>query len=214
MNLTDNCTGTLIISIICITLVSITILIGSCTNEQIYINKGYTQDLHGPLTGGSFKMRELVLACMLFVCSAAYAEPFTVAVLPDTQWYTWQFPDLFTTQTQWIVDNYEEGNIVMVTHLCGGFPNGNLQEWLNGDVLHDEVITKHPRVFAVLSGHVFGHDDIPITTGDYNVVGANELNDVLFNWGRVAAVPEPDFSPIRLLVFAGMMCLVGRIFYG
>jgi hypothetical protein len=45
------------------------------------------------------------------------AEPeFTVIVLPDTQFYSESFPAIFTSQTQWIVDNKAARNIVFVTH--------------------------------------------------------------------------------------------------
>jgi hypothetical protein len=45
------------------------------------------------------------------------AEPeFTIIVLPDTQHYSEAFPEVFTSQTQWIVDNVGPRNIVFVTH--------------------------------------------------------------------------------------------------
>ena len=37
-------------------------------------------------------------------------------MLPDTQHYSEAFPAIFTSQTQWIVDNKEARNIVFVTH--------------------------------------------------------------------------------------------------
>jgi len=44
------------------------------------------------------------------------APEFTIIVLPDTQHYSEAFPEVFTSQTQWIVDNKEARNIVFVTH--------------------------------------------------------------------------------------------------
>ena len=44
------------------------------------------------------------------------AEEFTIIVLPDTQHYSEAFPAVFTSQTQWIVDNKDARNIVFVTH--------------------------------------------------------------------------------------------------
>jgi hypothetical protein len=41
---------------------------------------------------------------------------FTIIALPDTQHYSEAFPAIFTSQTQWIVDNKEARNIVFVTH--------------------------------------------------------------------------------------------------
>jgi hypothetical protein len=46
----------------------------------------------------------------------ATAPEFTIIVLPDTQFYSESFPSIFTTQTQWIVDQKASRNIVFVTH--------------------------------------------------------------------------------------------------
>lgn len=45
------------------------------------------------------------------------ASDFTVVVLPDTQYYSQLYPDIFVSQTQWIVDRKDELNIVFVSHL-------------------------------------------------------------------------------------------------
>ncbi len=44
-------------------------------------------------------------------------EYFTLAVIPDTQFYSELYPAIFTAQTQWIADNKEAQNIVFATHL-------------------------------------------------------------------------------------------------
>ena len=41
----------------------------------------------------------------------------TVAVLPDTQGYTDDYPAVFDMQTQWIVDHKDDWNIQFVSHL-------------------------------------------------------------------------------------------------
>jgi hypothetical protein len=63
--------------------------------------------------------------------SAGPGEPesFTLIVLPDTQYYTLNYPQIFTSQTQWIKDNKEAMNIVFVLHE-GDVTNGNTDvEW-------------------------------------------------------------------------------------
>lgn len=45
------------------------------------------------------------------------ALPFTVVALPDTQFYSQDYPQLFTAQTQWIINNRDALNIVAVLHL-------------------------------------------------------------------------------------------------
>ena len=46
-------------------------------------------------------------------CSAAQSE-FTIVVLPDTQLYAANYPEIFRAQTQWIADNHTEQNIQFV----------------------------------------------------------------------------------------------------
>ena len=56
------------------------------------------------------------------------AQPeFTIIALPDTQHYSDQFPAIFTSQTQWIVNNKSLRNIVFVTH------EGDIVEHYNDD---------------------------------------------------------------------------------
>ena len=45
------------------------------------------------------------------------ASGFTIVVLPDTQYYSQLYPEIFMAQTQWIVDHKDELNIVFVSHL-------------------------------------------------------------------------------------------------
>ena len=45
------------------------------------------------------------------------ASEFTLIVLPDTQYYSQMYPEIFMAQTQWIVDHKDELNIVFVSHL-------------------------------------------------------------------------------------------------
>jgi len=45
------------------------------------------------------------------------ASDFTMVVLPDTQYYSQLYPDIFIAQTKWIVDHKDDLNIVFVSHL-------------------------------------------------------------------------------------------------
>ena len=60
----------------------------------------------------------VAVAAVLGIASgAARAESsFTVVALPDTQWYSDLYPDIFTAQTTWIKNNATTQNIVFVTH--------------------------------------------------------------------------------------------------
>lgn len=51
-------------------------------------------------------------------------QPWSLVVLPDTQYYSQNYPDIFRQQTQWIVDHAEALNIRFVAHV-GDLTNGN-----------------------------------------------------------------------------------------
>ena len=44
------------------------------------------------------------------------AEDFTIVVLPDTQNYSASYPEIFDSQTQWIVISRSSSDIVYVAH--------------------------------------------------------------------------------------------------
>lgn len=48
--------------------------------------------------------------------TSASEEEFTIIVLPDTQKYSQSYPDVYSSQTQWIVDNKDSLNIIFVLH--------------------------------------------------------------------------------------------------
>ena len=55
------------------------------------------------------------VSCQQSLGRADYTD-FSIVVLPDTQIYCSDYPDVFSNQTQWIVDNSASRNIVFVTH--------------------------------------------------------------------------------------------------
>lgn len=68
---------------------------------------------------------------------------FTVVALPDTQYYSMSFPETYTAQTKWIIDQKKKRNIASVLHL-GDITNNNKHEhWKNAqaamNMLDDEV---------------------------------------------------------------------------
>ncbi len=54
---------------------------------------------------------------------------FTIAVLPDTQGYSEDFPWIFEAQTAWIADNVEKRNIVFVLQLGDIVDDNNVPQW-------------------------------------------------------------------------------------
>jgi VCBS repeat-containing protein len=88
----------------------------------------------------------------------AAAPEFTIIAMPDTQHYSESFPAVFTSQTQWIVNNKESRNIVFVTH--------------EGDIVeHNSNVTEWQRANASMSlldgvvpyGMGPGNHDVPTT---------------------------------------------------
>jgi len=58
------------------------------------------------------------------------APEFTIIALPDTQHYSESYPDIYTAQTQWIVQQKAARNIVFVTHEGDIVQNvSNATEW-------------------------------------------------------------------------------------
>jgi len=59
------------------------------------------------------------------------AGAFTIAVLPDTQYYSERFPETFAAQTHWIVENQRARNIACVLHLGDITDHNRPAEWEN-----------------------------------------------------------------------------------
>ena len=84
-------------------------------------------------------------------------KPFTLAILPDTQIYTECYPEIFTIQTQWIVNNIEKLNISFVLHE-GDIQNSNTKDqWQRAYTSMSLLDGKIP--YAVVKGnHDMGPD--------------------------------------------------------
>lgn len=90
--------------------------------------------------------RLLLVLLVSCVCIAAWAasapaadpEPlpfgegsWTLVLLPDTQLYAQDHPDIFTAQTRWIVENHENRNIALVLHEGDITNNNKPPQWGN-----------------------------------------------------------------------------------
>jgi len=60
-------------------------------------------------------------------------DTFTLVLLPDTQIYSKNYPEIYTNQTEWIVNNSEEKNIVYVLHEGDITNNNNQAQWANAN---------------------------------------------------------------------------------
>src|SRR5918911_208090 len=63
-------------------------------------------------------IRRLSFLIFLLISYSTFAQvtspDFSVVVLPDTQYYSESYPQIFNAQTQWIVDNRANYNIQFV----------------------------------------------------------------------------------------------------
>ena len=88
----------------------------------------------------------------------AAAPEFTIIALPDTQHYSESFPAIFTSQTQWIVNNKEPRNIVFVTH------EGDVVEHNSNDTEWQRANTSMSLLDGVVPyGMGPGNHDLPTT---------------------------------------------------
>jgi hypothetical protein len=94
-------------------------------------------------------------------------EPFTIVALPDTQFYSQSYPATFNAQTQWVVDNIEEENLVFVTHegdivqSAETGTNRNLIQWERADAAMDILdgnLTQTPNGLIPYSVTIGNHD--------------------------------------------------------
>lgn len=70
---------------------------------------------------------------------------FTIVVLPDTQNYSSNYPDIFKSQTKWIADNIEKENIVFAVAEGDIVNNYNIEsQWQNAKSAYDLIKGKLP----------------------------------------------------------------------
>jgi len=100
----------------------------------------------------------LVVAMLLFGgCAAETAKPFSIVALPDTQFYSRAFPEVFMSQTRWIAENKNKLNIKFVAHE-GDIVDINVEpDWENADKAMSLLDGVVPYAFAV-GNHDIGHD--------------------------------------------------------
>ncbi len=73
----------------------------------------------------------IVLAGLPAVAYSQVPPTFTYVALPDTQNYSQLYPQIFNSQTQWIVNNQASQNIAFAVQLGDLTNNGTAQEWTN-----------------------------------------------------------------------------------
>lgn len=80
-----------------------------------------------PALGCTFTGAERLFST--YAPAAAEGRPFTIAVLPDTQYHTRSYPDILTRQMQWIAENAQSRNIVFALHVGDITDNNSPMHW-------------------------------------------------------------------------------------
>jgi hypothetical protein len=81
------------------------------------------------------------------------SENFTIIVLPDTQYYSQSYPEIFENQTEWIVQNENLMNIVFVTHMGDIVDHfDSYWEWVYADNAMS-ILDNSKIPYAVLPGN-------------------------------------------------------------
>ncbi len=105
--------------------------------------------------------------CLVLSADApgALADDFTIIIVPDTQHYSENHPEIYSAQMQWIVDQKETRNIVFVGHL-GDIVNraGQGIQWQHADAAHS--LLEDPVTTGLADGIPYGlcvgnHDQDP-----------------------------------------------------
>jgi hypothetical protein len=78
------------------------------------------------------------------------ADEFTIVALPDTQFYSSTYPQIFAAQTQWIADHVQDQNIQLVAGLGDIVDTGgSLAQWQNADAAVRMLQGKVPYMMAI-----------------------------------------------------------------
>ena len=82
----------------------------------------------------------------------AISSSFTVILLPDTQYYTKHYPDIYLKQTRWIADNRDRLNIKFVIHLGDITQDNTTAQWQVADKAH-QIIEWAGIPYSVIPGN-------------------------------------------------------------
>lgn len=124
----------------------------------------------------------LVLLFAISVPAQDDSAPFSLIVLPDTQYYCRQYPDVFHAQTRWIAENIAKLNIRMVIGVGDITDTDSEAEWAVADAVMARLDGLVPYSLAV------GNHDMPgiaetRDTARYNRTFSLERYQRLPGWG-------------------------------
>src|ERR1700732_135705 len=100
----------------------------------MYITSSTRKDKAGQAGPSAPSVLLVITLLTMLVPRASAQSDFTIIALPDTQYYSETYPNTFTAQTKWVVNNAAALNIQAVLGL-GDIVNtaSNTWEWQNAD---------------------------------------------------------------------------------
>lgn len=110
------------------------------------------------MTPGKYCSQLLLLLCVLSgsvwaqspAPSPTPADEFTIVALPDTQFYSSTYPQIFAAQTQWIANHVQDQNIKLVIGLGDIVDSGgSVAQWQNADAAVRLLEGKVPYMIAM-----------------------------------------------------------------
>jgi len=155
---------------------------GSETSAQIMAATGlFSSNLTGLSPGTMYHYRAKAVgdgtaygSDLTFTTSVSPGD-FTIVVLPDTQRYCALYPEIFKSQTQWIVANRSTWNIAFVTHEGDIVADtGNITQWENANAAMSVLDGQVP--YGVLPGN---HDMYPTSS-----VSGTQMYNTYFPYTR------------------------------
>ena len=92
-------------------------------------------------------------------------QDFTIAVIPDPQYYASAFPEIYSAQMQWLADNRAAQNIVFVASLGDNVDSAaDLRQWSNADAAY-RILDAAGLPYGLAAGN---HDGAPAATQAFN----------------------------------------------
>lgn len=95
---------------------------------------------------------------------------FTIAVLPDTQYYSKTYPDIFMGQTKWLAENSAALKLLLVVHEGDVVDYDDQTQWQNADAAMS-VFDKHNIPYCIALGN---HDMVIGEQGQRNTQSFNK----------------------------------------
>jgi hypothetical protein len=120
-------------------------------------------------------------------------EKFAIVVLPDTQYYSDNYPWIFDNQTRWIINNKESMNIVFVTHLGDLVDHWwSIEEWDNANASMSRLDGVLP--YGVLPGNHDGAESMDHLSNFNNYFGFNRFINESWYGGAFQNINANNFQ--------------------